>query len=392
MKRIAALAFLGLLAVSGLSCQKDCECEKKKLAAKAALANSQTASMNIRKVDFGTTKSGQQVHLYVMTNHNGMVAKVMTWGALLTELQVPDRSGKPGNVVLGFDNFATYEAGHPFFGAIAGRVANRIARGKYTIDGKEYSAFVNNGPNSLHGGKEGFDKKVWAAETKQTPEGAALILRYTSPDGEEGYPGTLQTTVTYTLTEKNELKIDYLATTDKPTILNLTNHSYFNLAGPGNGDMLGHTLTINADKYTPVDDGLIPTGELAPVAGTPLDFRSPKTIGQDIAKVTIGGYDHNYVLNKPALGELTLAAKASEPTTGRVMECWTTEPAVQLYSAIHLDGKTVGIGGAYPKYGGFCLETQHYPDSINHPSFPTTILRPGQTFVSQTIYRFSTMK
>ncbi len=392
MKRIAMLAFLGPLIVSGLACQKDCECEKKKLAAQAAMNSSKTNSMNIRKVDFGKTKAGQPVHLYVMTNKNGMVAKVMTWGALLTELHVPDRDGKPGNVVLGFDNFARYESGHPFFGAIAGRVANRIAKGKYTIDGKEYSAFINNGPNSLHGGKEGFDKKVWTADTKQSFEGPALILTYISPDGEEGYPGTLKTTVTYTLTDKNELKIDYLATTDKPTIVNLTNHSYFNLGGAGSGTMLNHLLTINADNYTPTDAGLIPTGQIAPVAGTPLDFRSPKPIGRDIGKLDIGGYDHNFVLNKPAQGELTLAAKVSEPTTGRAMECWTTEPGMQLYSAIHLDGSVIGNGGSYPKYGGFCLETQHYPDSINHPNFPSIILRPGQTYVSQTIYRFSTIK
>jgi aldose 1-epimerase len=344
----------------------------------------------VEKKDFGKTADGTAVDLYTLTNSNGMKAKITTYGGIVTELHAPDRDGKLADVVLGFDDLKSYLAGHPHFGAIAGRVANRIAKGKFTLDGKEYKLFVNNGPNSLHGGKVGFDKKVWKAEPFEGKDGVGVKMTYTSPDGEEGYPGTLTTTMTYTLTDKNELRIDYHATTDKPTIVNLTNHSYFNLAGHGSGDILGHEMTIEADKYTPTDDTLIPTGEIAPVKGTPLDFTTSHTIGERAGQIkkSIGGYDHNYVLNSGG-GKLALAARAYEPKSGRVMETYTTEPGVQLYTANFL-GDTKGKGGAvYKKHAGFCLETQHFPDSINQPNFPSVVLRPGKTYETTTVYKFS---
>ena len=343
--------------------------------------------MSIQRTDFGKTRDGHHVELYTLTNRNGLVAKITTFGGILTELHVPGRDGRPGNIVLGFDNLKQYEDGHPYFGATAGRYANRIAHGRFTLDGKTYTLATNNGPNHLHGGVKGFDKVVWSAKAIDSAEGPALELRYISPNEEESYPGTLTVTVIYTLTNHNELRIDYKALTDKPTIVNLTNHSYFNLAGPGSGTVLDHVLHINADHYTPTDDTLIPTGQIAPVAGTPLDFRIPKRVGDRIAELPIGGYDHNFVVNasdrKPHL-----AARLEEPASGRVMEVLTTEPGVQLYSGIHLDGSIRGIGGAYPKYGGLCLETQHFPDSPNKPHFPSTVLRPGQTCSTTTVHRF----
>lgn len=343
--------------------------------------------MSIQSIQFGTTKDGRRVEQFTLTNRNGLVAKVMTWGATLTELCVPDRSGAIANVVLGFNNFAQYEAGHPFFGSTAGRVANRIAGGRFILDGAEHRLAINNGPNSLHGGNVGFDKVLWSANPKQTADGPALELAYLSPDGEEGYPGNLSVRVTYTLTDADELRIDYLATTDKRTPVNLTNHTYFNFAGPGAGDALGHVLAINADHYTPVDATLIPTGAIAPVAGTPLDFRTPTPIGARIAQA--GGYDHNFVLNKPRLGELTLAAAVFEPTSGRRMEVFSTEPGVQLYTGNFLDGKLRGPAGVYNKHGGFCLELQHFPDSVHHPNFPSVILDPGREYRQTTTHRFS---
>jgi aldose 1-epimerase len=349
-------------------------------------------SMSIQKSDFGKTSEGQNVELYTLTNNNGMVAKIMTYGAIVTELHVPDRNGKNADVVLGFDNLKQYLDGHPFFGAIAGRYANRIAKGVFTLNGKEYHLAINNGPNSLHGGKVGFDKHVWKAESSQSAAGPALMLTYVSPDMEEGYPGTLTTHVTYTLTNDNALKIDYHATTDKPTILNLTNHSYWNLHGAGSGkDILDHVLRLNADNYTPVDDTLIPTGEIKSVKGTEFDFTSPKPIGRDIAKTpgNPNGYDHNFVINgKP--GTLRMAAQANDPDTGRTMEVWTTQPGVQFYTGNFLDGNLKGINGKmYGKHYAFCLETQHYPDSINQPKFPSVVLNPGATFTSTTVYKFS---
>lgn len=348
-------------------------------------------SASMRKTDFGKTSDGTAVDLYVLTNAKGVTAKVMTYGAILTELHVPDRDGKPDDVVLGFDDLGGYLAGHPYFGATVGRVANRIARGRFTLDGKEYRLAVNNGPNALHGGRKGFDKVVWEAEPAEAKDGVAVRFRYRSPDGEEGYPGNLSAAVTYTLTDDNALRLDYTATTDKPTPVNLTNHSYFNLAGPRAGDILGHELMLAADKYTPVDDTLIPTGEVRPVRGTPLDFTTPTTIGSriDQLKGEPGGYDHNFVLRgggkQPAL-----AARVREPKTGRVLEMFTTEPGVQFYTGNFLDGTVKGKGGVvYGKHAGFCLEAQHYPDSVNHPDFPSTILKPGQTYTQTTVYQFS---
>jgi aldose 1-epimerase len=345
---------------------------------------------SVEKKDFGKADDGTAVDLYVLTNAAGMKARIITYGGILTELYAPDRAGKMEDVVLGFSDLKSYLGGHPFFGTITGRVANRIAKGRFTLDGKEYKLAVNNGPNTLHGGLKGFDKKVWKGEAIQGKDGVGVKLSYVSRDGEEGFPGTLTTTVTYTLTERNELKIDYHATTDKPTLVNLTNHSYFNLAGPGSGDVLAHELTLMADKYTPTDDTLIPTGELKPVKDTPLDFTTPRTIGSRIDQLkATGGYDHNYVLNSGGRS-LALGARAYEPTSGRVMEMLTTEPGVQLYTANGLDGSQKGKEGvAYKKHQGFCLEAEHFPDSIHHANFPSIILRPGQTFAQTTVYRFS---
>jgi aldose 1-epimerase len=344
------------------------------------------------KSAFGTTKEGAVVDLYTLTNKNGMTAKLITYGALLTELRVPDRQGRLGDVVLGFADLAKYEAGHPYFGATIGRVGNRIAKGRFTLNGRQYVLATNNGPNHLHGGGKGFDKRVWKAEPLKSADGAAVKFTYVSPDGEEGYPGTLTAAVTYTLTDRNELQLDYTATTDKATPVNLTHHSYFNLAGEGSGDILGHDLTLIADRYTPVDDTLIPTGQIATVEGTVMDFRKPATIGARIAKVPgapPGGYDHNYVLSSGG-GKLAAAAVVREPGAGRVMEVLTTEPGLQFYSGNFLDGTLVGKSGiAYKQHFGFCLETQHFPDSVNRPNFPSTILEPGKTYTSTTIYRFS---
>jgi aldose 1-epimerase len=344
--------------------------------------------MSIHKSSFGKTANGEAVDIYTLSNGAGLTAKIMTFGAIITELKTPDRNGTVGDIVLGFDNFEQYAKGHPFFGAIAGRYANRIAKGKFTLDGKEYHLPINNGPNSLHGGLIGFDKKVWKAELIESTEGPSLRLSCFSADGEEGYPGNLNVTVTYTLTQKNELRIDYGATTDKATPINLTNHSYFNLAGSGN--VLDHELMLEADHYTPVDETLIPLGEIKSVKGTPLDFTKTKTIGRDIAQTPdyIKGYDHNFVLNNGGKS-LALCAHVSDPKSGRIMEIYTTEPGVQLYTGNNLNGSITGINGVkYEKYAGFCLETQHYPDSPNHPNFPPTILRPGEKFQSTTIIKF----
>jgi aldose 1-epimerase len=351
-----------------------------------------TMEASIHKIDFGKTADGTPVDLYVLTNAKGSIAKVMTYGAILTELHVADRDGKLDDVVLGFDNLKEYLAGHPMFGATVGRVANRIAKGKFTLDGKEYTLAVNNGPNSLHGGRKGFDKVVWKAEALPKPDGVAVQFNYRSPDGEEGYPGNLSCTVTYALTNDNELRITYAATADKATPVNLTNHSYFNLGGAKNGDVLGHMLMLAADEYTPADSTLIPTGEIKSVKNTPLDFTHPTPIGARIAelKPNPGGYDHNYVIRGGGKS-LVLAARVYEPKTGRVMELSTTEPGVQLYTANFLDSKRKGkAGAAYGKHHAFCLETQHFPDSVNHPSFPSVILRPGETYKQTTVYKFST--
>jgi aldose 1-epimerase len=342
----------------------------------------------LSKTLFGHLSDGRAADLYTLTNTGGLVAKITNWGGIVTELHTPDRAGKLGDVVLGFDSLAPYEAKHPFFGALVGRVGNRIANARFALDGVVYQLAANDGPHALHGGLRGFDKVLWTAEGAVTERGPAVRLAYVSPDGEEGYPGTLSVKVTYTLTDAGGLEIDYRATTDRRTPVNLTNHSYFNLAG--RGLILDHELTIMARSYTPVDATLIPTGELAPVAGTPLDFTRPTPIGARLAAVggEPVGYDHNFVL--PSAGaEPALIARVCEPATGRVMEVETTEPGVQFYTGNFLDGRVVGKGGvAYAQHAGFCLETQHYPDSIHHASFPSTILRPGETFKSETMYTY----
>ena len=339
-------------------------------------------------MDFGKMPDGTPVERFTLTNGT-ITAKVMTYGAILTDLVTPDRDGKPADVVLGFDMLDGYLKGHPFFGASVGRYANRIAGGKFSLDGKEYKLFVNNGPNSLHGGEKGFDKYVWKVEKSSD---TSLTLSHTSPDGDEGYPGKLDVAVTFTVTKDDALRIDYAATTDKATVLNLTNHSYFNLGGPGSGTIDDEVLEIEADAYTPVDDTLIPTGKIAPVRGTPLDFTKPTPIGARYADLAAEpkGYDHNFVLR--GHGELTaLAARVYDPKSGRVMELFTTQPGVQLYTGNFLDGSLTGKGGTvYAPHTAFCLETQHYPDSPNQPDFPSTVLKPGETFRSTTIYKFST--
>ena len=345
----------------------------------------------VEQTDFGKTSDGTAIKLFTLRNAHGMVAKVMTFGAILTELQVPDRNGSAANVVLGFDNLDRYLKGNPAFGITVGRFANRIAKARFTLDGREYLLAANSGSHHIHGGRKGFDKVVWSGEAlPPLNRQAAVQFSYTSPDGEEGYHGTLRVKVTYTLTDDNELRIDYTAATDKPTPINLTNHSYFNLAV--SGDVLNHELWLNADRYTPADNDLIPTGEIASVKGTPLDFTKPTAIGARIEqlKPRPGGYDHNFVLNHSGRS-LALSARVLEPKSGRVMEMSTTEPGVQLFTANFLNGSIVGTGSvAYPQHGGFCLETQHFPDSVNHPNFPSAILRPGQTFNSTTVFKFST--
>jgi aldose 1-epimerase len=340
------------------------------------------------------------VELYTLTNPSGMVVKIMTYGGTLQSIEVPDRDGNLGNVTLGFDNIDQYVSESPYFGCITGRYANRIARGTFTLDGETYRLPLNNGENSLHGGNFGFDKRVWAAEEINEGDTVGLSLTYTSADGEEGYPGTLAVTVEYRLTPDNEIQMDYHAelTDDKPTVVNLTNHAYFNLAGEGNGDINGHLLMIDADNYTPVDATLIPTGEIAPVEGTPMDFRTPTAIGErardasfDQLSPTIGrGYDHNWVLNRELDdGQMFLAARVVEPESGRVLEVLTQEPGIQFYAGNFLDGTLVGTSGnAYRQGDGFALETQHYPDSPNQPDFPTTVLQPGEVYETSTIYKF----
>lgn len=357
-----------------------------------AIAGGAEAKTKVTRQDFGKTKDGETVQLYTLTNAKGMEGRIMTYGGIIVSLKTPDKNGKLGDVVLGFDSLAGYQQDPPppYFGALVGRYGNRIAKGAFTLAGKTYHVPVNNGPNALHGGIKGFDKHVWSAKEVE----GGLELHYLSKDGEEGYPGNLNTTVRYSLTDDNELRIEYTATTDKPTVVNLTNHSYFNLAGQGEGLILNHQLTINADKFTPVDAGLIPTGELRPVAGTPFDFRRSFTIGaridaQDEQIRLGGGYDHNYVLNK-GQGGMTLAATVHEQKSGRVMEVHTDQPALQFYTGNFLDGSLTGKGNKnYPRRSGFCMETQHYPDSPNHPSFPTTELKPGQTYHTVTVFKFS---
>ncbi|HWZ96768.1 MAG TPA: aldose epimerase family protein [Candidatus Dormibacteraeota bacterium] len=361
-----------------------------------AQGNSAEMAKAMEKKAFGTTPDGKSADLYTLTNKSGMQVTITNYGGAVVSIVVPDKSGKTGDVVLGFDTLDGYVTDKNYFGALIGRYGNRIGRAQFKIDGVTYTLAKNNGENTLHGGVIGFNKALWEAKDVSKGNEPALELKYTSRDGEEGFPGNLMVTVVYTLSSKNELTIDYSATTDKKTVVNLTNHSYFNLAGPGSGETVKSVLRVNADKFSPVDSGLIPTGELKSVQGTPFDFRKPTEIGAridaDDEQIKLGkGYDHNFVLNKEKPAGLSFAARVEEPTTGRVLEVWTTEPGVQFYTANFLDGTVHGKGGiAYGHRTAFCLETQHFPDSPNKPSFPSTMLSPGQKYHTTTIYKFST--
>ena len=353
------------------------------------------AATKVSEADFGKMPDGTLVKIFTLTNEHGMEARICTYGGVVVSLKTPDKTGQMADIVQGFDSLEGYlNPAEPYFGALIGRYGNRIGHAKFTLDGKVYNLPANDGVNTLHGGPKGFDKAVWTP--RQLADGG-VELTYTSKDGEEGFPGNLKATVAYHLTAADELKIDYSATTDKDTVVNLTNHSYWNLKGAGNGTILDHLLTIHASKFTPVDSGLIPTGELKPVAGTPFDFTKPTAVGarieQNDEQLKLGkGYDHNFILDRSGAG-LSLAARVEEPATGRVMEVDTTEPAVQFYTGNFLDGTLKGKGGhVYPRRAALCLETQHYPDSPNKPAFPTTELKPGQTYKTTTVYRFSVKK
>ena len=365
-------------------------------AAAAILAATTADAGSIEKHDFGKLQDGTPVIEYTLTNGKNMSVGVINYGGIITSIKVPDRDGKVDNVVLGFRSIDDYVAKNPYFGVITGRYANRIANAKFTLDGTEYTLAANNGPNSLHGGAKGFDKQIWQVKELPGSDSVGLELAYLSPDGDEGYPGNLDVKVTYTLNDQNEFRIDYTATTDKTTVVNLTSHSYFNLAGNGSGTVLDHKLTINGDKFTPVSDTLIPTG-IASVEGTPFDFRQATRIGDRIRdsdeQLIYGrGYDHNWVLNSPNDGSLQFAARLEDEKTGRIMEITTTEPAIQFYAGNFLDGTLVGSAGKMYRQGdGLCLETQHYPDSPNHPDFPTTVLNPGEVYKTSTVHRFSTL-
>ena len=352
------------------------------------------ASSHIQKRAYGTTVDGIAVDEYTLTNANKLEVKILTYGGIITSLKVPDQKDQLGNIVLAFDNLADYETKSPYFGAIIGRFGNRIANGKFTLKGKEYSLALNDGINTLHGGQKGFDKYVWAAKEVQGRAAVGLELTRLSKEGEEGYPGNLLVKVVYTLTDTNEFHIDYEATTDKTTVVNLTHHSYFNLGGDGAGSVENHIMLINADKYTPIDGTLIPTGDLAPVAETPFDFRAGKRIGAELRsnhpQLVYGrGYDHDFVLKRTDDNSLSLAARAHDPVSGRTMEVLTTEPSIQFYSGNFLNGTLAGTGGMYRQSDGFCLEPQHFPDSPNKPNFPSTILEPGDTYRSSTVFKFS---
>lgn len=361
-------------------------------------AMSEARAATLDRAAFGTTEDGKPVDLYTMANDRGMRVRFLSYGGVIASIEAPDRTGRLDDVVLGFRTLREYETKSAtiYFGAIIGRYANRIANGRFTLDGRQYQLATNDKPNSLHGGRKGFDKQVWTVTPEATTDGVAAVLTFTSPDGEENYPGTLKMRVTYTLSNDNRFRIDYQASTDKATVVNFTNHSYFNLAGNGSGSVEGQSLLVNADRYTPVNASMIPTGELAPVAGTPLDFRQMTPIGARLRSgfqqmVFAHGYDHNFVLNKPAADTLTFAARAYDPRSGRVLDCFTTQPGIQIYSGNFLDGSVTGSAGtAYRQSEGFTLETQHFPDSPNQPNFPSTVLQPGHEFHSSTIFRFAT--
>ena len=383
MRSLHYLSLIGLTAtavfLAGCACTKCC---------------TSGSGKPIAEEPFGTA-DGKPVALYTLENANGVQARICNYGGIVVSLKAPDRDGKFDDVVLGYDKLADYQKASPYFGCLVGRYGNRIAKGKFSLNGQQYSLVTNNYPNALHGGTKGFDKVVWDARPFQSAAGPALELKYVSKDMEEGYPGTLSVTAVYTLTKDNGLRLDYTATTDKDTVVNLTQHSYFNLAC--GGDILGHEVMIDADKFTPVDATLIPTGELRPVAGTPFDFTKPTAIGARVNQTDEqlkfgGGYDHNWVLKKP-MGKLEVIACVHEPKTGRVLEVLSTEPGLQFYCGNFLDGSNVGKGGrVYHFRNGFCMEPQHYPDSPNQPNFPSVVLKPGQTYKNTIIYRFSAKK
>jgi aldose 1-epimerase len=346
----------------------------------------------------GKDVPAQPVTRFTLVNRNGMVVKCIEYGAIITEIHTPDKNGKTADVALGFDTLEDYLKSHPYFGTNAGRCANRIANAKFTLDGKEYKLAANDKPHTLHGGEKGFDKKYWRGEASLTATGPSVKFTYTSPDGEEGFPGRLSVTLSYTLTDNNEIVIDYRATTDKTTLCNLAHHSYFNLAGHASGDIKGHEVTIAAKNYTPADETLIPTGKIAPVAGTPFDFTKPKAIGADLEKAggKPVGYDLNYALDKGLTARPEFAAKVTEPTSGRTLSIFTTEPGLQFYTGNFLDGSNKGKGGAvYKQYNGFCMEPQKFPDSVNKPEWKDksdVVLKPGDTYKQTTIYQFGVAK
>jgi aldose 1-epimerase len=393
MRKRSGLILAAVLAAACADVQVGCGTTKTGDAPQApAPPQAPAAPQPITRADFGATTDGEAVHTYTLRNASGIEVRLISLGGIITHLRTPDRDGVLADIVLGLDNVDAYLKQSPYFGAIIGRYGNRIGKARFAIDGTEYPLAANNGPNHLHGGVRGFDKVVWAAEPSESADGHRVTFTRTSPDGEEGYPGALTTKVTYTLTNANALVIEYEATTDKPTHVNLTHHSYFNLAGHNRGDILGHQLSIDAARYTPVDDTLIPTGELAPVEGTPFDFRQATPIGARIGQagdqqLVFGkGYDHNWVLNGSGFRPV---ARVVEPTSGRTLEVATTEPGLQFYSGNFLDGTITGKEGAvYTHRAGFCLETQHFPDTPNQPAFPSTLLKPGETYRTRTVYTF----
>jgi aldose 1-epimerase len=390
MKKYIQFIFLGLTGI-GIVALTGCS----SLSGGAPKSAHHESISRITKKRFGHLPDGRLVEIYTLCNQNGMEARILTYGGIVQSLQVPDRKGNLGDVVLGYDKLDGYLTKSPYFGALIGRYGNRIGGARFTLEGKTYTLATNDGPNTLHGGLKGFDKVIWkVVKADVGSQGPQLELNYLSPDGEEGFPGNLTVTATYTLTEDNCLRLDFTATTDQPTVCNLTHHSYFNLAGQGNGDILGDIVYINANSFTSVDSHFIPTGETRPVDGTPFDFRQPTAIGarinSDDPQMKFGpGYDHNWVINKPP-GKLGLMARVSEPASGRVMEVFSTELALQFYSGNFLDGTIKGKDGAvYQRHTAFCMEPQHYPDSPNQPLFPTTELKPGETYRNTIIYKFS---
>lgn len=362
----------------------------------SAIGCSNQSGLSVTEESWGNMPDGRPVSLFTLTNKNNVTLQITNYGGYFVSAKWADKNGKIDDVLLGHYSLDGYldASQNPYFGGIIGRYANRIAKGKFSLDGKQYTLATNDGPNSLHGGNQGFDKRLWQAEKIEGPDSVGVLLKYTSADMEEGYPGKMDVTVEYSLNNNNELRLDYKATTDKKTVVNLTNHPYWNLKGQGQGTVLNHLMMINADNFTPIDSTMIPTGEIRPVEGTPFDFRKPTAIGarinEDNQQLKYGkGYDHNWVLNKPAPGTMTLAARVVEPTTGRTLEVHTTEPGIQFYSGNFLDGTINGKNGAtYEHRGAFVLETQHYPDSPNQPNFPSTVLNPGDTYTQTTIYTF----